>query len=1365
MREHRNANVMLACAKSVSDVSHTDAEDELTEYELEERNFAIWGSDLAEEEQIHVRTILDGFFFVKVHQSSRSLGPGWEFYFWLMAECFVAQAKLKRGQLNHDEGFLRILDAGAFCIQRTRTSAQEAMQELVSATADDYVRGILARLPEGRTSRFRGVVEEYGSTAFLPQLVEQAKRLIMRQVGLFANSPASLLAEVRGKAFDVFEILIQQHLNIRTCRNGFQTRSNRSADVTQMELGRSLSAINGLGSVHLHNPEPVRSVHKDAERFASAKVLSGILAKNPGFRKGKNLPNLTKVRLKVKSIDPPAYLYSYVNELVLTLSFAIKIRTAVFMSTALAKAAAHTAVVSAQDAYRVRIERDGKVKYIPLLQYAKERRTIIRVEIGRAHADRAAKVVATSAAFVASITAKIASAVCEQACATATAVVETVLIKLANSVEPPCPSESRVDKIAFACAHLHIQQHELKLDELRCPGDGKLLLNNRSTWRPLPMEKRGVSVRFIADFLSACAVPVPPKREMGAPSDTPRSEDGLPDVVVAAEDAEEAWSAGSEQAVQQQGQTMDNMGTQLSVEEEEAAVERGMSGLVFLWLVQQLTYDTGFSLAELAAAGGATSSDGEPYAGTANGFVTHTWMLNEGQRSFASTDYLALLSVVRNRGPSARTLYCFADVFGLNQNLRQKDEASGEMVKGSGGAGYAGAGGAELAALDAVIRSCGQTLLLIDRWYEPSVLSRLWCLFELERSIKHGIPIHLAMPLREIEGLRLALGSAHPESITPRVALDSLSRIPGAIGSVAHGSSALRSKNSTSVSSGGCVCTRREDMIRLSRRIEMEIQGGFAGLRQRVQLALTYSLVALVQEQARPTIDMLGLGHVVEHARKYGLPTACAVAHANALEEKARERAESQEQEHKAASEQVRKEKEAQAAREEEEWRGSGQKKMVVNGRAYSFAVPERSSEAPPTLAIVVGGTGQGKSRSVRGAQGLAFLAEAHKQRVELSMDALKAACTPFISEQEAIKNDSSIENEEERLAKMKALEGQYQTLVEADQAEIAKKLMSWEVDIVCEFADENNLYDMAVGNSALFPSLKAIADCKYKLRVVAVQCMDSAENIVVGTGSQKERSGQGLGIQKMLVTKGCLVKAAFFLDSMKCLFRREKEEGVVGLVEKVAVLTREKWDSTECTQKDIDSESLMASSFVAAVDRDGDVIPSAVWQDVNSDLQKLFKEMESEEEESQAEFTDDLRDELRKFYEREEVLTLLETEAAAQEYLAAQKAPTAEEVKAQAEADIDAKRQKAEADAEAAKKSAAAMAKVVQKGGDALTKMISRMMELQVSGRCMPPPLPPSALKYQLVTHLFQPPPISDAPSRSFRGYGRRQRQHRLPY
>jgi len=331
------------------------------------------------------------------------------------------------------------------------------------------------------------------------------------------------------------------------------------------------------------------------------------------------------------------------------------------------------------------------------------------------------------------------------------------------------------------------------------------------------------------------------------------------------------------------------------------------------------------------------------------------------------------------------------------------------------------------------------------------------------------------------------------------------------------------------------------------------------------------------------------------------------------------------------------------------------QKTMVVNGRDYRFTVTPRLANAPPPcLAIVVGGMGQGKSQALLSEKW--FLAGMNEHRVNAGMDALKLACSPFIESHKEIKKDASISSEEEREAKVCELQGKYQKLIKVDQGEIVKQLMAWNLDIVCEFANENNLFDMAAGNEkSLFPTLKAMGEYGYKLRLMSVQCMDTAENIVVGTNSRRGHSGQmGLGMQKWIVTKGCLIKSAFFLDSLKCLYRRQEEEGV-SLVEQAVVITRLKCDSPNFTRTEIKSETLLASKFVKEVDRDGDIIPSVDWQFANPDLEERMAPHRGnvlEKEEKQVAFTHGLKESVRSFYALDQVKRLLDKEAAAQLYI-----------------------------------------------------------------------------------------------------------------
>jgi hypothetical protein len=343
-----------------------------------------------------------------------------------------------------------------------------------------------------------------------------------------------------------------------------------------------------------------------------------------------------------------------------------------------------------------------------------------------------------------------------------------------------------------------------------------------------------------------------------------------------------------------------------------------------------------------------------------------------------------------------------------------------------------------------------------------------------------------------------------------------------------------------------------------------------------------------------------------------------------------------------------------------------------VNGpREYRFTVPEQTGDRCPLLVIVVGGMGQGKTTAQESVP--SFKEGLHEHHIELGMDALKAACVTFQSDMAEI--SASKEGQEQDDA-INALKSKYQKLMKPDQGKIVKQLMQWRVDVVCEFANEDNLYDMAVGISHLFPSLQSMSELQYKLRLMAVQCMDTPENIVVATNSRTAHLGQmGLAMQKWIVSKGCLVRGAFFLDSMQHIFQAEAREGF-SLVEMAFMMTRAKCDSGECSLAQITSEDLLASKFVTEAggrlspattfkkghqDKEfpapyaNDAIPSTEWQWACAELEKdtLFDPFnKTNPDNHQVEFTEELRAKWEAYCATNEVKRLLAHEAAAQEYI-----------------------------------------------------------------------------------------------------------------
>jgi hypothetical protein len=195
------------------------------------------------------------------------------------------------------------------------------------------------------------------------------------------------------------------------------------------------------------------------------------------------------------------------------------------------------------------------------------------------------------------------------------------------------------DMLAFTSAQIHLQKHLATAPRF---------IDEQSGWKKQPLEKRGLSLQFLEDFLDVFCIP------------------------------------------------------------------ESMIFLAVMWMAQTLTSGTGFSFAELM--GSKTDKNGVPYLGTVNCFVSHAMSHS------SSLDFQALRAYAA-RHSSSPTLYFFIDVFAINQN----------NVGGEG----------ELEALETVIREAHLTVLICDLWHKPSVLRRIWCLFEIEKTITHGGELEL----------------------------------------------------------------------------------------------------------------------------------------------------------------------------------------------------------------------------------------------------------------------------------------------------------------------------------------------------------------------------------------------------------------------------------------------------------------------------------------------------------------------------------------------------------------------------------------------------------------------------------------------
>jgi hypothetical protein len=250
---------------------------------------------------------------------------------------------------------------------------------------------------------------------------------------------------------------------------------------------------------------------------------------------------------------------------------------------------------------------------------------------------------------------------------------------------------------------------------------------------------------------------------------------------------------------------------------EAFAINESFTFLTVLWLVQILTEKSGMSLAELM--GSKMDKRGVPYQGDCNCFVSHA----TAHTSFC--DYEALLAFSKKRravagsttsggaadsaaAEGAGEAYFFIDVFAINQS----------NVRGDG----------ELPMLERVIRDAKITLLIFDCWHCPEVVRRIWCLFEIIKSVQNGCVLAVSFSEDEKQSLLAALRNEHPEGLGPGSILGCIFKI----------------------NAEQAEATKVEDKIRIGREIEDTVEGGFHGLNMAVKKSLRASLVAEVLAEA-----------------------------------------------------------------------------------------------------------------------------------------------------------------------------------------------------------------------------------------------------------------------------------------------------------------------------------------------------------------------------------------------------------------------------------------------------------------------------------------------------------------------------------
>jgi hypothetical protein len=233
--------------------------------------------------------------------------------------------------------------------------------------------------------------------------------------------------------------------------------------------------------------------------------------------------------------------------------------------------------------------------------------------------------------------------------------------------------------------------------------------------------------------------------------------------------------------------------------------------LTVLWIVQMLTKVSQLSIVEMM--GGKLDKFGIPYCSKVSRFVSHA----TAHTSFL--DYEALLAYEKKQSQAAaETLYFFIDVFSINQN----------DVAGEG----------ELRELESLIREAKTTVLIFNRWHNPDVIRRIWCVFEIEKTIKHGCVLDVCFSAEERSDFFLALEDNHPEGFGPNKVLE-------AVGSI----DARKAE-----------ATQPADKENISKDIENSVEGGFEALNAKIMDGLRAALGAEVLAHVQGLGGEGGLG-------------------------------------------------------------------------------------------------------------------------------------------------------------------------------------------------------------------------------------------------------------------------------------------------------------------------------------------------------------------------------------------------------------------------------------------------------------------------------------------------------------------------
>ena len=135
------------------------------------------------------------------------------------------------------------------------------------------------------------------------------------------------------------------------------------------------------------------------------------------------------------------------------------------------------------------------------------------------------------------------------------------------------------------------------------------------------------------------------------------------------------------------------------------------------------------------------SSPSSPAAfGQADFFVSHAWRCPFVKLVGAIAE---LDQQLQARGSSSPPLHWWVDIFAITQHKVQAQEV-------------------ELQALGHVVAGCRQTVAVLEPWHSPQLVNRLWCLFELMKTMQVIVRVPLEPALAQAVELSATYYKPHP---------------------------------------------------------------------------------------------------------------------------------------------------------------------------------------------------------------------------------------------------------------------------------------------------------------------------------------------------------------------------------------------------------------------------------------------------------------------------------------------------------------------------------------------------------------------------------------------------------------------------